>query len=139
MPITPDLGDAGPYRRQAAALTLADLADRPIWVGWRQEMRKDQLGKVQSTKVPYDPRKGRRAKADDPATWATRAEAERWVATHCGDGVGIELSELDGGVVLCGVDLDTCRQPETRDMTLWAQEIVDRFATTLKFRPAGRA
>jgi putative DNA primase/helicase len=128
MPITPDLGDAGPYRRQAAALTLADLADRPIWVGWRQEMRKDQLGKVQSTKVPYDPRKGRRAKADDPATWATRAEAERWVATHCGDGVGIELS-----------DLDTCRQPETRDMTLWAQEIVDRFATTLKFRPAGRA
>jgi len=46
------------------------LADEPRWVAWRNEDRGRK-----PTKIPYAP-KGQRAKADDPSTWGTRAEAE---------------------------------------------------------------
>ena len=45
----------------AAGLTLAALADRPIWVAWRTEIRNGKR-----TKVPYDPRTGRRAASQQP-------------------------------------------------------------------------
>ena len=121
-----------PTRLRSTDEALADLANRSIWVGWRQQTRNGHL-----TKVPYDPRTGGRAKSDNAATWATRAEAELWTATQRGDGVGIMLSELDGGAFLCGVDLDTCRDPETGDSTGWAQEIIDRFATYTEISPSG--
>ena len=113
------------------ALTLADLANRPIWVGWRQEMRNGR-----PTKIPYDPRTGRRAESDNPATWATREEAQRWAAKQCGDGVGIMLCQLDVGAFLCGIDLDTCRSPESADFAPWAQEIIDQFATYTEISPS---
>jgi putative DNA primase/helicase len=116
---------------QPAALTLADLAGRPIWVGWRQETRNGR-----PTKIPYDPKSGRRAESDNPGTWAMGEEAERWAATQRGDGVGIMLSELDGDAFLCGIDLDSCRDPETGDIAPWAQEIIDRFATYTEVSPS---
>jgi hypothetical protein len=45
----------------------------------------------------------------NPATWATRDEAERWANGKRGDGIGIMLSELDNGAFLCGVDLRHAR------------------------------
>jgi hypothetical protein len=47
------------------ALTLADLAHRSVWVGWKQR-RKDG----RSTKLPYDPRTNQLAQSDNPSTWA---------------------------------------------------------------------
>jgi hypothetical protein len=82
---------------QARAITLADLGNHSIWVGWRQETRNNR-----STKIPYDPRTGRHAQSDDAATWATRAEAERWAASRRGDGVGIMLGQVEGGPLLSG-------------------------------------
>jgi primase-polymerase (primpol)-like protein len=72
-------------------MTPAELAHAPIWVAWRAERRNGKR-----TKVPYDPRTGRRASADDPAAWATRREAENWGATHGGAGVGVVLCPIDG-------------------------------------------
>jgi hypothetical protein len=46
------------------------VAQELRWVAWRNELRSGKM-----TKVPYAPN-GKKAKADDPATWGTRAEAE---------------------------------------------------------------
>jgi len=48
---------------------LDHLADQERWVGWRNEPRGNKL-----TKIPYG--RAGKARADDPATWVTRAEAE---------------------------------------------------------------
>jgi len=114
-----------------AALTLAALGGRPIWVGWRQETRAGRL-----TKVPYDPRTGRRAASDDPGTWATRDEADWWTAKERADGIGLMFCPVDGGAFLCGIDLDSCRDLDT-DITPWAQEIVDRFDSYSEVSPSG--
>jgi hypothetical protein len=57
-------------------MTPADLAHSPIWVAWRAERRNGK-----PTKVPYAPRTGQRATADDPATWARRARTR--IHTRC--------------------------------------------------------
>jgi putative DNA primase/helicase len=96
-------------------ISLDNLAHLPVWVGWREEQRDGD-----PTKVPYDPRTGRRAKSDNSATWATRGEAETWAIKNR-SGVGIVLSQLNGGdCCLCGVDLDTCRDPTTETFQDWA-------------------
>jgi len=51
-------------------MSLDTLAYERRWVAWRTELRGGK-----PTKVPYAPLGGR-AKADDPSTWGTRAEAE---------------------------------------------------------------
>lgn len=80
-----------------SALTLASLAHQQIWVGWKQEMRAGRL-----TKVPYDPRTGRRAASDDVETWATRDEAQWWAATEHADGIGVMFCPVGGDAFLCG-------------------------------------
>jgi putative DNA primase/helicase len=112
--------------------TLDDLAPTRRWVAWRNELRGEK-----STKVPYSPG-GRKAKADDPATWGTRSEAEaraRQIVNGQGGGVGIELGNLDHGTSLGGIDLDTCR---TADGILepWATEIIDRFSSYTEISPS---
>lgn len=75
------------------------------WVVWRN----DTIPGGRTTKVPYDARTMRRAKSNDPNTWATYADAQ---AAAQGDstmaGVGIMLGDLGDGRTLCGVDLDDC-------------------------------
>ena len=90
-----------------------------------------------STKIPYDPKTGRLAASDNASTWATRDQAERWANCERADGVGVMLGELDGGELLCGIDLDTCRSPESDDIAPWAQEIIDRFMTYTEVSPSG--
>jgi hypothetical protein len=79
------------------SVTLAALVHRPVWVGWKEEIRDGK-----KTKVPYDPRTGDRAKSDNPATWATHDEADNWAAMNGGVGVGLMLGGNfnTGGVVL---------------------------------------
>jgi putative DNA primase/helicase len=111
-------------------ITLAELSGRPIWVGWRTEIRDGR-----PTKVPYDPVGGRKARANDPATWATHDKAARWAATNRGDGVGIELSNI-GDTSLGGVDLDTCRDKDTGAVEPWAEEVISRFDSYAEVSPS---
>jgi putative DNA primase/helicase len=112
---------------------LSSFAHCKNWVGWRPETR-DGL----TTKVPYDPRTGRRAKADDPSTWATHDEALQWATSHGGPGAGagIVLSQI-GNLLVCGVDLDSCRDKATGKLAPWAQEVIDRFKTYTEISPSG--
>src|SRR2546430_16322073 len=85
---------------------LAELQSRPQWVCWRKEERK---GKV--TKVPYNPRTGGGAMANNPGTWASYEVAyqayERSLSTrrpYAGLGYVFHGDYT-------GIDLDRCITP----------------------------
>ena len=121
------------YRRPGRptnGVTIASLASHELWVAWKQETRDGR-----ATKVPYDPRTGRRAATDDARTWATRDEAENWAAMNGAAGVGVVFSQIDK--FLCGIDLDRCRNPDADDIAPWAQEIIDRFGSYCEISPSG--
>jgi len=121
-------GDAG------AGLALTTLAEHVRWVTWRSELRNGK-----PTKVPYSPRNDSKAKADDPTTWGTRAEAEAAVprlVNGSGGGIGLQLGVLGDGRAIGGIDLDTCR---AADGTLepWAAEVVARIGSYTEISPSG--
>src|SRR5262245_40083092 len=95
----------------------AELKERPQWVVWRYEQRGQDW-----TKVPYNPRRPRcKAKAGDPSTWGTFAEA--WAAYVAGgfNGIGFEFSADDP---YFGVDVDKCLQSGV--LLSWAEDIVGK-------------
>ena len=90
-------------------------------------------------KVPYAPT-GRRAKADDPATWGTRAEAEataKRIVNGQGGGIGFQLGDLGGDMHLGGFDLDSCLA-EDGALAPWAAEILSAVPTYTERSPSGR-
>jgi putative DNA primase/helicase len=96
------------------------LAERPQWVCWRLEKRRDKV-----TKVPYTPGTECRASSTDLLTWRTFLEA--FVACERGeppyDGIGFVFCSADPFV---GIDLDGCRDPKSGEIAPWAQAIIDR-------------
>ena len=134
------LFDEGLQGNQEVALD--DFAQDRRWVAWCQEYRTDKQGNKQLTKKPYSA-SGRPASSTDPATWTTRADAERgWERLRGGavDGVGgtgIMLGELPNGSHLAGLDLDHCINAKTNKIEAWACEIVDRFDTYAEVSPSG--
>ncbi|WP_353647031.1 DUF5906 domain-containing protein [Mesorhizobium sp. WSM2240] len=104
------------------------MNDERQWVAWRTELREGK-----STKVPYSPATGRRAKSDDPSTWATRAAAMRYAPKIKG-GVGVMLGDLGEGFHLCGVDLDTCLDGDA--LAGWAEDVVSVFRTYAEISPS---
>ena len=107
------------------------MKDLEQWVCWRSEVR-GRDGK--KTKVPYSPRSGLHARSDDPDTWATLAEAE--AAAHKDDyhGTGFVFTARDP---FCGVDIDSCVDPETAQTEAWAKEIVEELDSYTEFSPSG--
>jgi putative DNA primase/helicase len=74
-----------------------ELSERPQWVCWRYEERDGKR-----TKIPYTPGTRLRASSTDSLTWASFDVALEASRDH------------------------KCRNPETGDITPWAQEILDR-------------
>jgi hypothetical protein len=113
---------------------LDTLAALPRWIAWRSEVRNGK-----ATKVPYAPQGGK-AKADDPSTWGTRAEAEAHAArivNGSGGGVGIQLGDLGGDTFLAGIDLDSCLD-EDGALAPWAAAILNAVPTYAEKSPSGR-
>jgi len=123
--LTPDL----------TPVSLAELADVPRWVAWQVEARKGS----KPTKVPYSP-SGAKAKADNPATWGTRIQAEmradKLQKPYGLGGIGLELGDLGDGRTLGGIDLDTCRAADGT-IEAWAVEVIDQIASYTEISPSG--
>jgi hypothetical protein len=121
----------------AASLTIADLANAPIWVAWQGE----QLPSGKVTKVPYH-RAERKASTTDPSTWLTRdlalARSETLPKPAGIGGVGIVLGrEVEKDLILVGFDLDTCRQANGTDhLAPWAQAVIDGVGTYTEISPS---
>lgn len=102
-----------------------EMKDRPQWVCYRHD------------KTPVNPRTGGNAMADNPDTWGALAEAIKHYEKHKDNGIagiGYEFSYYD---CLCGIDLDHCRHPETKEITPWAWEIIKRFNSYAEVSPSG--
>lgn len=124
-----------------------DLRARSQWIAWRNECR--ECGKILSphikhcpddgektTKRPYDPHKADSwAKSDDPSTWGTLEDAKTYYDDH-DDIHGIGFMFSDEGT-LAGVDLDDCRDPDTGELTEWAEDIIDRLDSYSEISPSG--
>jgi hypothetical protein len=116
-------------------MTVLDLlADKRRWIAWRSETRNGK-----ATKIPYSPHGGK-AKADDPSTWGTRAEAEsmaRLLTKGTGGGIGIQLGDLGhGNLLLGGIDLDSCIA-DGGAVVPWAAAILSALPTYAEKSPSG--
>ncbi|MGD0581204.1 MAG: phage/plasmid primase, P4 family [Bryobacteraceae bacterium] len=94
----------------------AELKALPNWVCYRIEER---YGQSKPTKVPYDPRTGEHAKANDPATWTDYETCTAALQRGEYDGIGFEF-----GSGYVGIDLDHCRDPETGEIVEWASDVI---------------
>jgi putative DNA primase/helicase len=103
------------------------------WCAWREESRNGK-----PTKVPYATPE-RMAKANDPATWLTRARAVAVAADLPAErlkGVGLFLGG-DGESRLGGIDLDSCLDLLTGQLEPWAAEVLTRFDSYAEVSPSG--
>jgi putative DNA primase/helicase len=103
---------------------IAELKEQRRWVVWRLETVNGKL-----TKVPYQPN-GRKAKANDAATWHTHAECAAVASQY--SGVGVVLG--DG---VWGVDIDGCCDAVTGKFTPESREIVIALDSYGEYSPSG--
>jgi putative DNA primase/helicase len=111
---------------------LQCLQERPQWVCWRREERDSGL-----TKVPYNPRTGREAKSNDPATWTSYAVAQRAYkrsqqTKRPYDGLGYVFRSKGN---ITGVDLDHCIAPDGT-VDAWAQQWIEQLHSYSEYSPS---
>lgn len=121
-------------------MRLADLSEQRRFVAWQLEPVEGENRKV---KAPYRANGAlSHARINAPEDWGSHAEA----ATQAGrlpkplglGGVGVILGPLGpGGLVLAGIDLDSCRSPVDGTVAPWAQAVVDRFTSYTEVSPSG--
>ncbi len=110
----------------------AELRARPQWVAWKTLPPARQGAKPR--KVPVNPKTGRNAATDDPATWGTFEQALRCCAGDHLAGVGYVLAEDDP---YCGIDLDSCVDDQG-NVEPWAAKIVGDLDSYTEFSASGR-
>jgi hypothetical protein len=106
------------------AITIDDLKQQRRWVLWRLERVNGK-----ETKVPYQPT-GRKAMANNPATWYGYAECLAVVSQF--SGVGLTL-----GNGVFGVDIDKCCDAVTGKFTPESREIVIGLDSYGEYSPSG--
>ena len=97
-----------------------ELKALPRWTTWKL---------IQGKKLPFS--KNGTTAIKDPGLRLSFLEA---CAQMNGGGIGFVFDESDD---LGGVDLDACRNPETGELTLWAQKIVKDFNSYTEISPSG--
>jgi hypothetical protein len=111
-----------------------ELQHHRSWVAW--EFGTTDNEKVK--KLPVNPQDGWTAKTNDPETWGTYDEAERFSELHELDGIqgiGFVFTKEDP---LCGIDLDDCRNPETGEIEQWGRDILQDLNSYSEVSPSGK-
>ena len=114
------------HQRDLAKLprALAPLIERPQWCVWRWTQKPD--GKWQ--KPPYQARDPQRhASSADRGTWSDYPAALAAVQAGHADGITYMLAADDP---FAAIDLDHCRDPDTRSIDIWAQLFLERGRDT---------
>jgi hypothetical protein len=135
----------GPTETDLASIPAA-LKALPQWVLWRGvDSINKQTGEVKLTKIPIHPHTDAKASTTDPTTWgsfddcvaALPAALKAWQREspqdYRGGGIGFVFTPDDP---YSGIDLDSCRDPETGAIEPWAQEILDAFPTYEEVTPS---
>lgn len=106
----------------------ARIEDFPWWCVWKSEIRDGK-----PTKVPYNPRTGQRARANNPSTFGTREEAETALTSGRYDGLGFLV---DASLGITVIDLDGV-VAEDGSLPGPIQDIVDASFTYTEVSPSG--
>jgi primase-polymerase (primpol)-like protein len=105
-------------------VSIQELQQQCRWVLWRLETVNGK-----KTKVPYQP-SGRRAMANNRATWHTYADCAAVASEY--SGIGLVLG--DG---VWGVDIDGCCDAQTGKFTPESREIVISLDSYGEYSPSG--
>jgi AAA domain len=97
-----------------------EITARDCWSLWKRELRDGKW-----TKPPYQSmRPDKYAKVDQPKAWGPFETARKAFEARAGDADGIGVNLLDAGVG--ALDLDHCRDPQSRSTDIWAKNVLDR-------------
>ena len=105
------------------------LKDLPQWVCWKYELREGKR-----TKPPYQACTGRRASPTDNLTWCSFQEAEAAFRSGKYAGIGFVFASSDK---FAGIDIDDVRNPDTGELTPYAQRIINEHPTYWEISPSG--
>jgi hypothetical protein len=105
----------------------AALRERDQWVLWKTVERDGK-----PTKIPLRT-DGEAAKSNDPETWAPFARVKEAYGASRHGGPAFVFCERDPFV---GIDLDGCRDPETKKVSEWAREIILKFGSYAEVSPS---
>lgn len=106
------------------------LRDCPQWVAWKV-IERDR----RPTKTPINPHTGELARVNERTTWGSLEQALRACETNPElAGVGFVFSADDS---FCGIDLDDCVTPATREVHPWAQALLAKLASYSEISPSG--
>jgi putative DNA primase/helicase len=103
------------------------LTEHPQWVCWKYATRKDKKGVIKFTKPPINPKTGRLAKSNDPATHSDFQTAINYAQTsNKVSGIGFVFTEGDK---LWGIDIDHCvkKTPDGLVFSPHAQDVLAHF------------
>lgn len=103
-----------------------ELKERNQWIVWKiiQKQGRD-------VKVPFQP-SGVTARTDDPSTWSSFEECLEVVGKYAG--LGYVFSEGDP---YCGIDFDSCFDPDTKVTSGWAKEWIAKLKSYSEVSPSG--
>jgi putative DNA primase/helicase len=108
-----------------------ELIERSQWVAW---VSVPNPKRKKPEKVPINPRTGRKASTTDASTWGTHAQAVARCRRDNLSGVGFVLTTLDP---FTGIDLDSCRNPATGEITPWAENVIQYLDSYAETSPSG--
>ena len=108
-------------------LLPSELKKLTRWVRWKLQVKDGR-----PTKVPYQ-MNGDGASTTNASTWTTYQNAVKDMVINAEQGVGFVLND-DG---ITGIDLDGCRNPETGDLTEWAESIINACNSYTEITPSG--
>ena len=115
-----------------------EMRERRQWINWKLSRNTKPTGKPW-TKIPLDPKTGRKAASTRDTTWADFDPAcrryEQYAAQE-GKGQCEGLGYIIRGDHV-GVDLDNCRNPETGDLEPWALDIIRKLDSYTEVSPSG--
>ncbi len=110
----------------------AELKALPRWMVWRESIKKGK-----SQKPPHNARLGCLADATDESNWCSFEEAVAALNDKTRNPPFDGLTFVLNGDGIVGIDLDDCRNPETKTTKPWAVEIIKRFASYTELSPSG--
>lgn len=99
-----------------------------------EEMKKAAQWVGHRNKIPVNARTGQAGKCNDRSTWCDFYTALDGVKTYELDGIGFEFAEGSG---IVGIDIDTCMNPQTGELSMEAAEIISALDSYTEISPSG--
>ncbi len=110
----------------------AELRAHTRWVAWEYRWKEDGKGGGKWTKLPLSAKTGKVADCTQARNHGPPHQAHNWVLANKADGVGFVLG--DG---YFGIDLDDHRDPDTAELTPFAQKVLGLFPSYAEVSPSG--